>query len=167
MCLTEQWHSTFNCWILSHHLSWIKLRSINMFRLVMTFSLLDRSLVLGPSVLLVSTRVGKEVPCMGKIRNSWLVSLWNRSHTAVVSFFICWVFDMKALFLILNLWYIGCYTHNRGHWTTLLLNERNILIDVHTLGLLHIQEKLLSMTSDLSPWSCLDMWLNFLPVFAK
>jgi len=71
-----------------------------------------------------------------------------------------------AHFTLLRLLLLGLPWMLRSNLIWILLNILYILINSHSLVLLDIDKELLSVRSNLSTWSCLNVPLYSLPVFA-
>ena len=170
MGLAEKRHGPFDCRILPHHAGGVKLSGIKVSS-HMVLHLLDWGLLFAPLVLVHHVRglIGIKQAGVREIRNAWLISLRDGAQTSIFTLLVevAGVFDVEALLLIRYLRDVGGCAHHRRHGATLLLYQGNVLVYVHTLGLFDIQEKLLGMASDLSSRPTLDMWFDFLPVFAE
>ena len=171
MRLAEQWHSSFYCRILPHHAGGVKLSGIKVLSRQMALHLLDWGLLFAPLVLIRHVRglIGVKQASVREIRNAWLICLRDWAQTSIFTLLVevAGVLDMEALLLIRYLRDVGGCAHHGRHGATLLLYQGNVLVYVHTFGLFDIQEKLLGMASDLSSRPTLDMWFDFLPVFAE
>ena len=107
-----------------------------------------------------------------------LADLWHAEH-------VHWIhrFRKEALWLLSLNWmccfngflpwlYFWFWLRNHSWLTHLLgriiiLNESNVLVNVHFFSLFDIQEELLSMAPDLGSRARFDMLLDLLPVFSE
>lgn len=171
MCLAEERHGSFYSRILPHHAGRVKLSGIKVLSWQMALHLLDWCLLFAPLVLIRHVRglIGVKQASVREIRNTWLICLRDWAQTSIFTLLVevAGVFDMEALFLIRYLRDVGGCAHYGRHGATLLLYQGDVLVYVHAFGLFDIQEKLLGMASDLSSRPTLDVWFDFLPVFAE